>query len=183
MGDFATVFPGWNVWTVYQVKDLSDTNPLFWGLDRERRLRIWVEDKLRLGAAGAVVADPVDLKGGQIEILPSPPTDLSVIERKEGVGGASALIVDGPADLRTVRFFNRGAPSKLVWPHDDEYLLNEVFQPSPKAQSTSGPAPTTITNTVGSGVAGAASGFIWKSGLAVAAAAALALYIARNSRR
>lgn len=150
--DFAPVFPGWNVWTVYQVKDLNDTNPLFWGLDRDRRLRIWVEDAIRLGAPGTTVADPADLKGGQIEILPSVPKDLATTARKEDVGGSSAMVVDGPADLRTVRFFNRGAKGQLVWPHDDNYLLNEVLTPSPTSPATSSAPPTTIGGTVAGGV-------------------------------
>lgn len=159
MTDFAPIFPGWNVWSVFQVRDL-DFNPLMLGVSRDRQLRIWVEDAVRLGAPGATVADPVDLKGGQVEILPSKPAGLSVAIRKEQVGG-SAMVVDGPADLRFVRFFNRGAKANLVWPHDDNYLLNEVFTPNPTAPATQGPPPPTVGSGVGQGV-GSAAGDIAK---------------------
>jgi len=175
MTDFAPVFPGWNVWTVYQVKDLNDTNPLFWGLDRDRRLRIWVEDAIRLGAPSTRVADPADLKGGQIEILPSKPAELKTNARKEDVGGSSAMLVDGPAELRVVRFFNRGEQGQLTWPHDDNYLLNEVLTPSPSSPATSSAPPKTIGGTVGGGVAEVAKDA--GVGTLVAGAAALALGI------
>lgn len=151
MSDFVDVHPGWNVWSVYQVKDLP-FSVLMVGVSRDRQLRLWVEDAIRLGSSGPIVADPADLKGGQIEILPAEPAGLAVAQRKEAVGG-NALVVDGPADLRYVRFYNRGAPGSVSWPHDSSYLLNEVFTPDPKNAATSGPGPSTIGQTVGGGVA------------------------------
>lgn len=144
-----TVFPGWNVWSVYQVKDLP-TTLMMMGVTRDRQLQIWVEDAVRLGAGGAIVADPVDLKGSQVQILQGPPTDLEVEERKEDVPGASAMTVSGPADLRYVRFYNRGTPASMNWPHDENYLLNEVYHPSEKSPETKGPPPPTVTNNLGS---------------------------------
>src|SRR5262245_42136426 len=155
MADFAPVFAGWNVWNVWQKNDL-DFEAAMVGLDRSRRLRIWVEDAVRLGAPGAVVADPLDLKGGQVEVLPTAPPELETAARKEGVGGP-AMLLDGPATLRTVRFYNRGAPSKLVWPHDSNYLLDSVLTPSTSSQATTCGPPGTIAQGVGSGVANAAS--------------------------
>jgi len=173
MADFFTVTPGWNVWSVYQVKDL-DFSPLMVGVSRDRRLRIWVEDAVRLGAAGADVADAVDLKGGQVEILPGAGSvaGLKVAARKEGVSGPS-LLVDGPDDLRYVRFFNRGQAAQLAWPHDDNYLVNEVFEPSANVAATQGSAPSTIGDTtlkpVIEGV-GEAAGTVAKVGIAALAA-------------
>lgn len=175
--DFAPVFEGWNVWSVYQKKDL-DFELTMVGLDRDRRLRIWVEDAVRLGAPNAKVADPIDLKGGQIQILPSPPADLSVKARKEDVGGPSALMLDGPAELRTVRFFNRGAADHLTWPHDANYLLNEVFQPSASSPATTGGAPSTIGETVATGAAGAAGDLAKPLTGPVVAAVAVAAVVA-----
>ncbi len=146
--DFLTVFPGWNVWDVYQVNDLP-FSLIMVGVSPERQLRIWVEDAVRLGAPGALVADSVDLKGGQVEILNGLPTGLQVSERKEQVSGP-VMLVSGPATLKTVRFFNRGDKATMAWPHDDSYLLDKVYTPSPTNPATSGPGPTTIANTVGS---------------------------------
>lgn len=145
-GDFATVHPAWNVWALYQVKDLSDTNPLWWGVSRDRRLTIWVEDQLR--AHGVDVADPLDLKGSQIEILPSVPADLVAEKRKESIGGSEALNLPAASDLRAVRFYNRGGPVNLPWPHDDEYLLDAVFAPSSTSPATSGPPPGKVSDAV-----------------------------------
>ncbi len=170
--DFAPVFEGWNVWAVWQQKDL-DFEPMMVGIDRDRRLRIWVEDAVRLGAPGTMVADPIDLKGGQIEILPSVPSDLQVKARKEDVGGDSAMVIGGPGELRTVRFFNRGAPGKLVWPHDSNYLLDRVLTPSTSSPATSGPAPHTIGGTVGGGLAEVAKPLL--TGAAVVVGAGLAI--------
>lgn len=144
--DFVPVFPGWNVWTVWQVKDLSDLSPEFWGVSRDRRLRIWVEDWCRL--RGVDVAGALDLKGSQIEILPSTPKDLAVLKRKEEIGGP-ALTVEGPAELRVVRFYSRGSSAvPIPWPHDDEYLVEAVYQPSASSPATSGPAPSTVVDGV-----------------------------------
>ena len=150
MADLAKVFPGWNVWAVWQQKDLN-FEPLHVGESRDRRLRIWVEDAVRLGAPGTVVADPIDLKGSQIEVLPGEPAGLSQTQRKEDVSGP-AMLLDGPGELRFVRFYNRGPAGSLVWPHDGNYLLDAVYQPDPKNETTSGPAPNTIGSTVGGGV-------------------------------
>jgi len=148
--DFLTVYPGWNVWDVYQVKDLPFSIMMI-GLDRDRQLRIWVEDAVRLGAPGASVADSIDLKGGQVQILNGLPTGLQSDQTKEQVSGP-AMTVKGPAQLRTVRFFNRGDKSTMAWPHDESYLLDKDYVPSASNPATSGPAPATIGTTVGGGV-------------------------------
>jgi hypothetical protein len=146
---FAPVFKGWNVWTVVQVRDLPFSVAMI-GVSRDRQLRVWVEDAVRLGAPGAVVADPVDLKGGQVEILPAVPAGLKVAKSKESVPG-DAMVVESqeqPPELRVVRFFNRGEESRVVWPHDDSYLLDQVLEPDPKNDATKGPGPGTITTGV-----------------------------------
>lgn len=156
--DFTTIYPGWNVWDVYQVNDLPFSIMMI-GVDKDRQLRIWVEDAVRLGAPGALVADSIDLKGGQIEILNGPPEGLTVADRKETVSGP-AMVVSGPATLRTVRFYNRGNEAEMAWPHDDSYLLDKDYVPSPSNPATSGPAPNTIAGTVGSGVIAPVKEFI-----------------------
>lgn len=147
--DFLTVYPGFNVWDVWQVNDLPFSIMMI-GIDNNRQLRIWVEDSVRLGAPGATVADSIDLKGGQVEILNGPVSGLKVDRRKEQVSGP-AMVVSGPATLRTVRFFNRGSKAVMAWPHDESYLLDKSYVPDSSVPATSGPGPTTIGGTVASG--------------------------------
>lgn len=150
MSEFLTIYPGWNIWQVWQVKDLP-FSVMMVGVSPDRQLRIWVEDKLRLGASGAQVADPIDLKGGQIELLNGSPEGLVTDQRKEQVSGP-AMVVSGPATLRALRFFNRGLKATMAWPHDESYLLERTFVPSPTNPATSGPPPTTIPGTIGEGI-------------------------------
>ncbi len=140
----AHVFAGWNVWAVDQVKDLP-FDPMMIGIDRSRQLRIWVEDQVRLHAGGASVADPIDLKGSQVEILANAPTGLSVFQHKEQVPG-DPMLASGETALMYVRFFNRGSESNLPWPHDESYILDQVLTPSPNSPATIGPGPGTITS-------------------------------------
>jgi len=147
---FAPIFPGWNVWQVWQVKDLPFSIAML-GVSPDRQLRIWVEDEVRLHSASDV-ADPIDLKGGQVEIIDSAP-GLSAAMRKEDVPGGPAFVVDGPAELKTVRFFNKAGQTQIAWPHDESYLLEAVLEPKADNPATSGPAPTTIGQTVGGGIA------------------------------
>jgi hypothetical protein len=143
---FAPIFKGWNVWAVFQVQDLDFSIAMI-GVPRDRQLRIWVEDAVRLGAGGTDVADPLDLKGSKIEIIPSSGT-LKSFRRKEQVPGPAMVVEtqDQPPELRFVRFFNRGDEGRLTWPHDDNYLLDDVFTPDPKNELTAGPAPGTIAD-------------------------------------
>lgn len=136
--DFAPVPAGWNVWAVWQRRDLSDINPQWWGVPRDRRLRAWVEDRLRY--RGIDVSDPWALAGSQVEILLGVPNDLEVLKSKEQLEH-SAPLLNGEAELRAVRFFNRGAASSLPWPYADDYLLDRVYKPDEKNASTSGPPP------------------------------------------
>lgn len=147
---FLTIYPGWNVWDVWQVNDLP-FSVMMLGVSRDRQLRIWVEDAVRLGAPGSIVADSIDLKGGQVEILSGKPPGLARDQRKEQAPGPS-MVVSGSATLRTVRFYNRGDKTTMAWPHDESYLLDQTYVPSAIDPATSGPAPGTIAGTVGSGV-------------------------------
>ena len=150
----APVFPGWNVWAVYELDDLP-FSLLMVGVDRDRQLRIWVEDAVRLHAPGATVADPVDLKGPMIEILAGVPEGLKSAARKESVPGPP-MLTDGPASRRVVRFFNRGAEARLPWPHDGSFLLDEVYTPDAHNPATSGPGPATGGSAVTAPAAAAA---------------------------
>ena len=146
---FAPIFPGWNVWQVWQVKDLPFSVMMF-GLSRDKQLQIWVDDELR-NHSGADVTDPINLKGSQIEIIDGA-QGLNPAMRKEDVPDGATFIVSGDADLRTVRFFNKGPQTTISWPHDDSYLLDAVMQPVESNPATSGPAPTTIGQDVAHGV-------------------------------
>jgi hypothetical protein len=178
------IFKGWNVWQVWQVKDL-DFSPLMVGVSRDTQLRIWVEDAVRLGDSNVEVADPIDFKGSHVEILVAPPTGLAVAKADDGtpltkdhLPGDPLLVEtqDEAPELRSVRFFNRGPEGRIVWPHDDNYLLDAVFQPDPKNPLTAGPGPRTIGETVKKPVTDAALdvGLI-AAGVAVAAVLAIAL--------
>jgi len=159
----APVFRGWNVWAVYQVKDL-DFTLLGMGVSRDRQLQVWVEDHVRLDAPGTDVADPLDLKGSQVQILAGDsPAGLKSFRRKEQVPG-DVMLLDGEADRRVVRFYNRGDASALPWPHDDNYLLDEVYQPDEKQSITSGPAPREIASGTSSDLGKAAGDLLPDAG-------------------
>jgi len=159
----APLFKGWNVWTVSQVDDLGDLNPLNWGIPKERRLRIWIEEAADAtpGAAVADPANPAALKGAQVEIISS----------TEGLEPAASrpveLVLGEASHAFHVRFYNRGAPGVTPWPHDSEYLLEDVWQPSSASPITNGPRPDSL--------AGAATDAVNSAGQAVAVVAAVAL--------
>ncbi len=150
MTEFLTIYPGPNIWDVWQLKDLPFSVSMF-GVSPDRQLRIWVEDAVRLRGPGSSVADPLDLKGGQVEVLNGKPSGLKAGQRKEQVPGP-AMFVSGPATLKTVRFFNRGEKAFMAWPHDSEYLLDQTYIPDPGNPATTGPAPPTIGGTIGGGI-------------------------------
>jgi hypothetical protein len=162
-GGFAQLFAGWNVWEVWQSQDpiegVGDA-VLNAGVSLERQLRIWVEDWIKAHAPSAAVADPANpfaLKGAQVEILPNP-GGLELLQTRADlpdVAGAMQLGEQGSQALkRTVRFFNRGAETAVAWPHDENYLLEAVYQPSSTNPITSGAAPSSAGG-VATEVAGA----------------------------
>ncbi len=184
---FAPIFPGWNVWKVWQVKDLPFSISMI-GVSPERQLRIWVEDELRLHSA-ADVADSVDLKGSQVQIIPDAP-GLSSLMRKEQVPGGAGFLVDGAAELFTVRFYNRADETQIAWPHDSEYLLDEVLNPNPENPATKGPPPSTIGQTVGHGVTqplvqalGSVPWYLWLAGATIGMILVLPGEVTRKVRR
>lgn len=177
MSDFAPIFAGWNVWAVWQAKDLS-FDVMLVGLSRERRLRMWVEAVAE--HAGANVSDPLALRGSQVELLNAAP-DLTALSTRAETGGNLALLA-GPADLEIVRFFNRGSAVNAVWPHDSDYMLEAVYQPSATNPATSGPPPAPILDTgaIAQGVEKAAKGATIVVG--VAGLAAFAIWLAFRQR-
>jgi hypothetical protein len=142
---FATVFKGWNVWGVQQKDDL-DIEPLMIGVSRDRRLRVWVEEAADAapGTAVADTANPFALKGSQVELINSV-GDLVPAETQAAALPGTAL--DGPATVRLVRFFNRGAEAVTPWPHDSNYLLDTVYQPATNNPITNAPAPSSLAGT------------------------------------
>ena len=86
------------------------------GLDRDRRLRIWLEEKAD-DAPGVEVGDPanpVALRGSHVEIIPTD-AGLTATRRKEQVPGA-IMLLDSKPTMRFVRFYNRGKPGARPWP-------------------------------------------------------------------
>jgi hypothetical protein len=148
---FAQIFPGWNVWEVWQSQDpigIAD-EILNAGVPLERQLRIWVENWIRDHAPAAAVADPANLfalKGAQIEIIPNA-GGLELLQSRAdvpGLAGAMQLGNQGSEGRKfTVRFFNRGTETTAAaWPHDENYLLEAVYQPSGANPITSGAPPS-----------------------------------------
>lgn len=151
---FATVFPGWNVWDLWQASD-PDEGILgtLWhaGISQDQLLKLWVENQIEDHAPGANVSDPLNpnpekFRGDQIQILPTRPEGLAVADAREsaGLGGALQVGKDGStAVFRTIRFFNRGQQAILPWPHDKNFVVDVVYQPSATNPITNGAAPST----------------------------------------
>lgn len=151
---FLTVFPGWNVWDIYQADDpdkgLLDTLMLA-GLSRDRQLQVWVENNIKDNAPGTAVADPANptaLRGDQIQIIPKV-TGLKIDAGRENAGlGGEFHIGDkdatGTAELRTIRFFNRGAQAVMPWPHDGNYVVDAAYIPSTSNPVTNAAPPSSL---------------------------------------
>lgn len=137
------ITPGWNAWAVWQKKEL-DVEAMMIGLDRDRRLRIWVEGVAETNAAN--VSDPAALRGSGVQILSSAPNLPTKTSRSQT--DAAAWTLDGPGELRFVRFFNKGQIDNIPWPKSDNYLLEAVYVPSPSNPVTSGPGPTGLLSPV-----------------------------------
>jgi hypothetical protein len=153
---FAPIFHGWNVWDVFAKNDL-DTEIGGIGVSPDRRLRIWVDQSIRDGAPAAEVADPANpltLVGGTIELIENA-GGLQAALRKESVPGP-AILLDGPATVHTVRFFNRGPETALSWPHTDNFLLDAVYQPTTASPITNAPEPGTLAGAANAAGAAAA---------------------------
>jgi hypothetical protein len=179
---FAPVFAGWNVWDVWQADDptFSIMNA---GLSLDRQLQIWVENEIKDNANGAAVADPANpaaLRGDQIQLIPKV-LDLTPVATRGSIPElAGALNVGSSgskATLRTVRFFNRGTDAVLPWPHDENYVLDTVYQPDAANLVTSGPAPSSLA---GAATAAADSALtVIKVVAVVAGVALLAMAVAK----
>ncbi len=178
----APVFAGWNVWDVYQA-DSPDENILgtLWhaGITEDQLLKLWVENQVENNASGANVSDPLNpnpehFRGDAIQIISNPGTlsRAAVRDSIPELAGAQQLgTKDSTARLRTVRFYNRGAATVMPWPHDQNFLVDVVFQPDPKDPLTNAPAPTTFGGSVaelGAGVGHAIETLAWVVGGAAA---------------
>lgn len=150
---FAPIYEGWNVWDVWQSDDpIQGIGGAIMnaGISLERQLRIWVEDAVQDGAPGVAVADPANpaaLKGAQVQILPNAGGLTAAASRSEVPELADSLQLGekGSAAVKhTVRFFNRGAAAVLPWPHDQNYVLDAVFQPSAQNPVTNGEPPSSL---------------------------------------
>lgn len=147
----AQVFKGWNVWAVLRKDDLS-FDPLMVGVNADRRLRIWVESAADQ-APGVNVSDPANpfaLKGGQVEILQSPEGLEPVNEAAQEMPGQVPLMFgDAPSSRLIVRFFNRGVEAVTPWPHDSDFFLDTIYEPSAESPLTSAPPPGSLAGTAG----------------------------------
>jgi hypothetical protein len=152
MDGFAPIFPGWNVWDVWQSEDSVGVLDAIMtlGLSLDRQLQIWTEDTIKDGAPGVAVADPLNpaaLRGDQIQLIPSP-NGLAILATRADLpelGGAVQLGEEGSkARKRTLRFYNRGTAALLPWAHDENYLLDVVYQPSASNPITNGEAPSSL---------------------------------------
>lgn len=174
--NLAPIFPGWNVWEVSQKLDL-DFDPLFIGVSRDRRLRVWVEDQVKRSPA-VDTGDSLQLKGDQVDILAGVPPALRIAATKEDVPG-DPMLLDGESSLRTVRFFNRGASGSIPWPHDDDYILDRVYIPDPKVPETAAPPPKTTVQQVVDPTLGGLEAVV-KIALGVAAVALVAAVVSKK---
>lgn len=168
---FAPVFPGWNVWSVYQSTDPD--NSIFGdimnaGMSLDRQLQVWVENEIKDNAPGTAVADPANpaaLRGDQIQIVPGAGSLAVAFNRREQLPEFAGDLhlgkagTQGNAPLRFVRFFNRGVASVMPWPRDQNYILESVFQPSSTNPITNAPAPSSLggaatdaANAIGNGL-------------------------------
>lgn len=150
---FAQLFKGWNVWSLWQSQDPAQGiagSVLNAGVPLDRQLRIWVEDEIRDHAPAAAVADtanPLVLKGSQVEIIPNAGGLEPLQTRADIPELAGALQLGNPGskgELFTVRFFNRGDETGMAWPHDENYVLDTVYQPSSSNPLTNGAAPSSL---------------------------------------
>jgi hypothetical protein len=178
---FVPVFPGWNVWSVWQKNDLDFEASMF-GVGHDQRLKIWVENEVQDNAPGAAVSDPLSpnptkFRGDMVQIIPDA-AGLEAVARKEDVPGPTALVVDGDATLRFVRFYNRGPLTVMPWPHDGNYLLDSAYLPSVTNPVTAAPAPASTAATateVAKAAASIGSGAVVALGLGLGIVWVLAL--------
>jgi hypothetical protein len=162
---FAPVFAGWNVWDLYQA-DSPDEGILgtLWhaGISQDQLVKLWVENQIEDNAPGANVSDPLNpspehFRGDGVQIIPNPTTLKRAAVRDDipALAGAMQLgTANSTATLRTVRFYNRGKETVMPWAHDQNFLLDVVYQPDPSNAITNSPPPTTV----GGAIAGAGIG-------------------------
>lgn len=146
---FLQVYPGWNVWDVWQADDPT-FNIMDVGLSLERQLRIWVENEIKDNAPGSAVADPANpaaLRGDQIQPIPKV-AGLTVAQARGDIPTLAGALTIGSsgsgATLRTVRFWNRGAASVMPWPHDENYVVDAAYTPSTSNPVTNAPQPSSL---------------------------------------
>jgi hypothetical protein len=151
----APVFFGWNVWTLYQTtKPDESVLAKIWhlGIAEDQMARLWVENQIEDNAPGANVSDPVNpdvehLRGDEVQMLPGRPSlAIAAAREKAGFADPQHLGTDdapGAPIERTVRFYNRGKATVMPWPHDKNFLVDVVYQPSASNVLTNGPAPKT----------------------------------------
>lgn len=189
---YAIVFPGWNVWSIWQARepDHSLTDALLYaGVPLDRQLRIWVEDKLE-ATPGVAVRDTLnigDLRGDRVQILPNAGTLKPALTRAN-IPELAGSVHLGKPDARgtlerptVVRFYNRGQEAVLPWPHDKNYLLDTIYQPSESNALTNAPEPGSIAAGAGTALKSAAKIVAIVAGVGVGVGLLIALTNARKT--
>ena len=106
---------------------------------------------------GALNPNPAHNRGDEVQII-AKPVGLSIAAARESAGLGGALQVGNTgsqATLSSVRFFNRGKATLMPWPHDKNFVVDAVYQPSTDNAITNGPGPSTT----GAAVTAAVQGF------------------------
>jgi len=181
------IFSGWNAWNVQAKNDLDwsalSSLPGFLGNTPAERLQIWVDNTVTRGSSAVSLRTlaGLGLVGEQVEVLSAPVEDLAVAVSRAQRGGP-LQVMDGPTTLTGVRFFNRDSRDvQIAWPDwDDNFMIEEVFQPSPSNPVTSGPGsgtPFSQPSAVVAEFAGRASGVIEVIAVGVVVVLALQAYL------
>jgi hypothetical protein len=179
------VFAGWNVWAVLAKDDL-DFEAMMVGLSPDRRLRIWVEeaaDKVP-GSAIADSANPMVLKGSQVEIIQAPEGLEPAQERASEMPG-STLNFDPKHTRKFVRFYNRGAAGVTPWPRNENFFLDTAYEPDASNPITGAPAPSSLGGAVTGAVeaTGSTLKIVLGVALGVAVVGGLVWALSRSSQR
>jgi hypothetical protein len=154
---FVPIFAGWNVWDIWQA-DKPSFSVMTVGESLQRQLQVWIENAIKDGAPGAAVADPLNpaaLRGDQIQPI-APVKGLAIAATRADIPDLAGAKLDSGGDtatLRTVRFWSRATAPRyalattMPWAHDDDYLLNVVYQPSAGNAVTNAPQPGSLAGT------------------------------------
>ena len=102
------------------------------------------------------MADPLNpaaLRGDQVQPIPKVDGLVVVASRADIPALAGSLTIGSQGStetLRTVRFFNRAGDTVLPWAHDENNVLDTVYQPSATNPITNAAAPSSLAGAASS---------------------------------